>query len=76
MFLSNEKTSSLFTSMMGQCQNIVVTLIGKFVLRGNKFTWNIIGGLLISTVGATIISVKSFLANMVKKEKSKTTLPK
>ena len=76
MFLSNEKTSSLFTSMMGQCQNIVVTLIGKFVLRGNKFTWNIIGGLLISTVGATIISVKSFLANMVKKEKPKTALPK
>ena len=67
MFLSNEKTSSLFTSMMGQCQNIIVTLIGKFILVGNKFTWNIIGGLLISTVGATIISIKSFIVNMVKK---------
>ena len=66
MFLSNEKTSSLFTSMMGQCQNIIVTLIGKFVLVGNKFTWNIIGGLIISTIGATIISIKSFLANMAK----------
>ena len=76
MFVSNEKTSSLFTSMMAQTQNIIVTLIGKFVLKGNKFTWNIIGGLLISTVGATTISVKSFLAHMVKKERPKNVLPK
>ena len=76
MFLSNEKTSSLFTSMMGQCQNIVVTIVGKFVLHGNKFTWNIIGGLLISTVGATTISVKSFFADKAKNNKTKNTLPK
>ena len=75
MFLSNEKTSSLFTSMMAQTQNIIVTLIGKFVLKGNKFTWNIICGLAISTVGAITISVKSFFAHMIKKKKLKITSP-
>ena len=69
LFISNEKMSSLFTSMMSQCQNIIVTLIGKFVFRGNKFIWNINDGIIISTVGATMISVKSFLANMTENEK-------
>ena len=69
LFVSIEKTSSLFISTMSQCQNIIVTLFGKFLLRGNKFIWNINDGVIISTVGGTMISVKSFLENLAKNEK-------
>ena len=65
-FISNEKNSSLFTAMLSNCKDIMITILGYFFLKGNKFTWNIISGLVISTIGAAMIQVKSILDNMIK----------
>ena len=68
-FISNEKNSSLFTAMLSNCKDIMITILGYFYLKGNKFTWNIISGLAVSTIGAAMISVKSILDNMIKNNK-------
>ena len=67
-FISNEKNSSLFTSMLSNSKDIVITAISYFWLPKTKFTFCIIGGLIISTLGAVMISVKSMKDNMKKKE--------
>ena len=68
-FISNEKNSSLFTSMLANSKDIVITLLSAFWLKGTKFTFCIVGGLIISTVGALLVSVKSIIDNMKKKKK-------
>ena len=67
-FISNEKNSSLFTAMLSNSKDIAITGLSYFWLSGTKFTFCIIGGLLISTVGALLISTKSMIDNMKKKE--------
>ena len=70
-FISNEKNSSLFTAMLSNSKDIAITGVSYFFLQGTKFTFCIIGGLLISTFGAVLISVKSMMDNLKKKEDSK-----
>ena len=67
-FISNEKNSSLFTAMLSNSKDIAITAISFFCLEGTKFTFFIIGGLLISTFGAVMISVKSMMDNTKKKQ--------
>ena len=67
-FISNEKNSSLFTSMLSNSKDIVITAISYFYLPKTKFTFCIIGGLLISTLAAVMISVKSMSDNLKKKD--------
>ena len=66
-FISNEKNSSLFTAMLSNSKDIITTVLSYFWLKGTKLTFFIIGGLLISTIGAVIIAVKSMYDNMRKK---------
>ena len=66
-FISNEKNSSLFTAMLSNSKDIIITVLSYFWLKGTKFTFFIIGGLLISTIGAVLIAVKSMYDNMRKK---------
>ena len=68
-FISNEKNSSLFTVMLSNSKDIIITGLSFFWLKGTKFSFFIIGGLLISTVGAVLITVKSMLDNTRKKKK-------
>ena len=68
-FISNEKNSSLFTAMLSNSKDIAITGLSYFWLEGTKFTFCIVGGLLISTIGAVLISVKSMIDNLKKKEK-------
>ena len=69
-FISNEKNSSLFTAMLSNSKDVIITGLSYFWLKGTKFTFMIIGGLLISTVGAVLIAVKSMYDNTrMKKEK-------
>ena len=68
-FVSNEKNSSLFTAMLSNLKDIVITLLSYFWLEGTKLSFFIVGGLFISTTGALLISVKSMLDNLKKKEK-------
>ena len=68
-FVSNEKNSSLFTAMLSNSKDIVITLLSYFWLEGTKLSFFIVGGLFISTTGALLISVKSMLDNLKKKEK-------
>ena len=67
-FISNEKNSSLFTVMLSNSKDIIITGLSFFWLKGTKFTFFIIGGLLISTVGAVLIAVKSMMDNTRKKK--------
>ena len=68
-FISNEKNSSLFTAMLSNSKDVIITGLSYFWLKGTKFTFCIIGGLLISTVGAVLIAVKSMYDNLRKKKK-------
>ena len=70
-FISNEKNSSLFTAMLSNSKDIIITGLSFFWLKGTKFTFFIIGGLLVSTVGAVLIAVKSMLDNTRKKKEMK-----
>ena len=67
-FISNEKNSSLFTVMLSNSKDIIITGLSFFWLKGTKFSFFIIGGMLISTVGAVLIAVKSMLDNTRKKK--------
>ena len=67
-FVSNEKNSSLFTAMLSNSKDVIITGLSYFWLKGTKFTFCIIGGLLISTVGAVLIAVKSMYDNLRKKK--------
>lgn len=67
-FISNEKNSSLFTAMLSNSKDVIITGLSYFWLKGTKFTFCIIGGLLISTVGAVLIAVKSMYDNLRKKK--------
>ena len=67
-FISNEKNSSLFTAMLSNSKDVIITGLSYFWLKGTKFTFLIIGGLLISTVGAVLIAVKSMYDNTRKKK--------
>lgn len=69
-FISNEKNSSLFTAMLSNSKDVIITGLSYFWLKGTKFTFFIIGGLLISTVGAVLIAVKSMLDNTRKKKET------
>ena len=69
-FISNEKNSSLFTAMLSNSKDVIITGLSYFWLKGTKFTFFIIGGLLISTVGAVLIAVKSMYDNLRKKKTS------
>lgn len=71
LFISNEKNSSLFTAMLSNSKDILITALSYFFLKGNKFTFNVIGGLLIATIGALMISFKSIYDNTKRKDKIK-----
>ena len=68
-FISNEKNSSLFTAMLSNSKDVIITGLSYFWLKGTKFTFFIIGGLLISTVAAVLIAVKSMYDNLRKKKR-------
>jgi len=63
LFTSNEKNSSLFTSMLSNCKDIIISVLSNFFLSNNKFTKNVVGGLLIATIGAILISFRSIYEN-------------
>ena len=72
-FLSNESNSSLFTILLANTKDIFTGILSYFVLSGNKFTINIALGLIISTSGAVMFSLKSICENMIiGEDKNKT----
>ena len=71
LFISNEKNSSLFTSMLSNSKDIIITSLSYFFLKGNKFTLKVIGGLFIATIGAIMTSFKSIYDNTKRKVKNK-----
>ena len=64
-FMSNEKNSSLFTQLLANTKDLLTCVLSRFILAGNKFTFNIVFGLFISTVGAMMFSMKSLCDNMI-----------
>jgi drug/metabolite transporter (DMT)-like permease len=71
LFISNEKNSSLFTTMLSNSKDIIITALSYFFLSNTKFTINVIGGLFITTIGAVLISFKSFYDNTKRIAKTK-----
>ena len=75
-FISNEKNSSLFTQLLSNSKDIIVSFLSYFFLKNNALTIKIVLGLFISTSGAILISMKSICDNLIvpkdaKKEKEK-----
>ena len=67
--LSNEKNSSLFTQLLSNSKDILFSFLSYFVLKNNKLTLRIVIGLLISTIGALLISMKSISENLIIEQK-------
>ena len=63
-FLSNEKTSSILTQLLANSKDIFVSGLSFIMLKDNKFSFNKIIGLIISTIGAVLISSKSIFGNL------------
>ena len=61
--MSNEKNNALFTQLMANTKDLLTCILSRFILAGNKFTFNIVSGLIISTIGAMMFSVKSIKDN-------------
>ena len=64
-FMSNEKNNSLFTQIFANSKDLFTCVLSRFILAGNKFTFNIISGLCISTIGAMMFSIKSLRDNII-----------
>ena len=64
-FMSNEKNSSLFTQLLANTKDLFTCILSRFMLAGNKFTFHIVSGLVISTMGAMMFSMKSICDNMI-----------
>ena len=71
-FISNEKNSSLFTQLLSNSKDIIVSLLSYFFLKDNSLSLKIIIGLFISTSGALLISMKSICENLKVDKKPKT----
>ena len=69
--LSNETNSSLFTQLLSNSKDIIMSLLSYFVFKNNKITFRIIIGLIISTIGALLISMKSISENINFEKKKK-----
>ena len=69
-FLSNEKTSSLITQLLANSKDIFVSGLSFLMLKDNVFSFKKVIGLIISTIGAVLISSKSIIDN-IKFEKKK-----
>ena len=64
-FISNEKNSSLFTQLLSNSKDIIISFLSYFFLKDNKLTIKIVIGLFISTSGALMISMKSICDNLI-----------
>ena len=70
-FVSNEKNSSLFTLLLANSKSILATLLSSILLKENKLSVKIIVGLVISTIGAIIITSRFLFKNMIIGEEKK-----
>ena len=63
-FLSNEKNSSIITQLLANSKDIFVSGLSFIMLKNNKFSFYKLIGLIISTIGALLISSKSIFDNL------------
>ena len=69
-FMSNEKNSSMFTILLANTKDFISCILSKYILAGNQFSFNIIAGLVISTIGSIMFSLKSICDNIVSGDKN------
>ena len=69
--ISNEKNSSLFTSLLANCKDIFISLISCFVIGEFQGTPSIFIGICISTLGALVFSYKNIRDAFFKKKDEK-----
>ena len=60
-FLSNEKNSGFFTQLLAGARDVFVTIFSYLFLKDFNATFNTVLGIIFSTIGAVLISVKSAL---------------
>ena len=63
-FMSIEKNNSIFTILLANTKDLIMCILSRYILAGNKFTFNIVSGLIISTIGAVMFSMKSICDNL------------
>ena len=63
-FLSNEKNSSIITQLLANSKDIFVSGLSFIMLKNNNFSLYKLIGLIISTIGAVLISSKSIIDNL------------
>ena len=68
-FMSNEKNNSMFTILLANTKDLLTCVLSRYILAGNKFTFNIVTGLFISTVGSVMFSLKSICDNLITRGK-------
>ena len=69
-FMSNEKNSSIFTILFANTKTILTSIFSRLFLKDNKYTINIVLGLIISTIGAIMFSLKSIKDNIIMTDKN------
>ena len=69
-FMSNEKNSSIFTILFANTKTILTSIFSRLFLKDNKYTINIVLGLIISTIGAIMFSLKSIKDNIIMRDKN------
>lgn len=70
--ISNEKNSSLFTQLLSNCKDVFIAGISLGILKDFKPTFNTVAGMLISTMGALVFSIKSIKENFITGGNKKT----
>ena len=68
-FISNEINSSLFTQLCANCKDIFITFAGFFMLKDFAMNWNTIFGMICSTLGASIFSMKTIIESIRSRNK-------
>ena len=63
-FLSNEKNSSIITQLLANSKDIFVSGLSFIMLKNNNFSLYKLIGLIISSIGALLISSKSIIDNL------------
>ena len=71
--ISNEKNSSLFTLLLSNCKDILMTAFSFIVIKESKGKMSSLIGISVSSLGAIVFSVKSAISNMKFKNKKKVS---
>ena len=72
--LSIEKNSSIYTILLSSSSDIIITFVSSVFLKESELTLKSFIGLILSTIGAVIVSFKSIVDGFLKQETEEVLL--